>query len=95
MAKTNTDDFMSAKTMPAAKPDPNERVKIKIARDKNNAADVFVGVHSGNLHYTATIQRGIEVEIPRFAAEVLQNSMQQDEITLAFIQQAVSESRFA
>lgn len=51
----------------------NERgekmVTIKIPRDRNNDADVFVSVNER----TWLIKRGVEVEVPECVAEVLEH----------------------
>lgn len=50
-------------------------VKIKLFKDnKNYTSDVFVGVNGR----TYQIQRGVEVEVPDYVAEVLRNSEKQD-----------------
>ena len=52
-------------------------VKITLMRDnKNYQGDVFVGVNGK----TWQIQRGVEVEVPDYVAEVLKNSMKQDNL---------------
>ena len=51
--------------------------KITLMRDnKNYQGDVFVGVNGK----TWQIQRGVEVEVPDYVAEVLKNSMKQDNL---------------
>ncbi len=50
-------------------------VKIRLFKDnKAYVGDVFVGVNGR----TWQIQRGVEVEVPEYVAEVLRNSEAQD-----------------
>jgi hypothetical protein len=51
-----------------------ERVLFRIPRDKEKG-DMFVAVNGE----TFLIKRGVEVEIPRYVAEVIRNGMNQDE----------------
>ena len=55
----------------AAENKPNERkmVKIRLPKQRKDEADVFVSVND----YTCMIQRGVEVEVPDFVAEVLKH----------------------
>ena len=76
--------------MAAAKKDPHALVKIKLHKDKNNTADVFVSVNN----YRYQIKRGVEVEVPQFIADVIQNSVEQDEHTAEMIDRLTSQSRF-
>ena len=58
--------------------DPNRKVKIKLFRDNNLYKDaVFVAVNGENY----MVPRGVEVEVPWYIAEVLENSMAQDQKT--------------
>ena len=52
----------------------NERVNVFLQRDKLHTDDVYISVNN----YTALIPRGQTVNIPRFAAEALQQSMNQN-----------------
>lgn len=57
-------------------------VKITLMRDnKNYQGDVFVGVNGK----TWQIQRGVEVEVPDYVAEVLRNSMKQDNLAFGLM----------
>ena len=58
-------------------------VKIRIPRSKADQEDVFVSV---NLN-TYAIKRGVEVEVPDFVAEVLQNKEKMLEEILLFEEQ--------
>lgn len=51
-----------------------ERVVLRVPRDKKKG-DLFVAVNGENF----LIQRGVSVEVPRYVAEVIQNSLTQDE----------------
>ena len=60
-----------------------KKVKITLMRDnKNYQGDVFVGVNGE----TWQIQRGVEVEVPEYVAEVLKNSMKQDNLAFGLMQ---------
>lgn len=50
----------------------HKMVKIKLPRIRKDDDDVFVSVNN----YTCMIQRGVEVEVPDFVAEVLQHQEQ-------------------
>lgn len=62
--------------------DPYRLVKIKVARDKNRGSDIYVNVNTTNYK----IQRGVEVEVPYYIAEVIRNSVEQDEKTAILIE---------
>lgn len=62
--------------------DPHRLVKIKVARDKTKGSDIYVNVNTHNYH----IQRGVEVEVPYYIAEVIRNSVEQDEKTAILIE---------
>lgn len=51
-------------------PDASKKVTIKLPRLRNNAEDVFVGVNGK----TFLIKRGVEVEVPYYVAEVIEQS---------------------
>lgn len=60
----------------------NETVTIRLFKDNGKYKDdVFVGVNDKRYQ----IKRGVEVEVPRFVAEVLENSQRQDEETMEYI----------
>ena len=58
-------------------------VKIKLPKTKELKEDVFVSVN----FRTYQIQRGVEVEVPDFVAEVLQNKEKMLEEILLFEEQ--------
>ena len=53
----------------ATKADERTMVKIRLPKQRKDEADVFVSVND----YTCMIQRGVEVEVPDFVAEVLRH----------------------
>lgn len=55
--------------MANAKNSANDTVKIKIPLTKTERDDVFVGVNGK----TYLIKRGVEVEVPRVVAEVIEH----------------------
>ena len=58
--------------------------KVRIKRFKDNGrykGDLFVSVNGVNYK----IRRGVEVEVPRAVAEVLEHSQRQDDLTAARI----------
>lgn len=60
-----------------------EPVTVKLFKDnKNYKDDVFVAVNGKAFQ----IKRGIEVTVPRYVKEVLDNSISQDEAAAAFIE---------
>lgn len=67
--------------------DPKENgprmVKIRIPKTKEEKEDVFVSVN----FRTYQIQRGVEVEVPDFVAEVLQNKEKMLEEIMLFEEQ--------
>ena len=61
-----------------------EKVPIRLFKDgAKYKEDVFVAVNGQGY----LIQRGIEVMVPRFVAQVLYQSMDQDAATAAFMEQ--------
>lgn len=59
-----------------------EMVKIRIRKDKRVGSDLFVSVNDHNY----LIKRGETVEVPRYIAEVIENSVLQDERTEELIE---------
>jgi hypothetical protein len=60
--------------MATTKASTGEKVKIKLFKDNNNYKDdVYVAVNG----HAFLIQRGVEVEVPPYIAEVLQNAEEQ------------------
>lgn len=51
------------------KAEERKMVKIRLPKQRKDEADVFVSVND----YTCMIQRGVEVEVPDFVAEVLKH----------------------
>lgn len=59
-----------------------EKVRIKLFKDNGRyKGDLFVSVNGINYK----IRRGVEVEVPRAVAEVLEHSQRQDDLTAARI----------
>ena len=59
-----------------------EKVRIKLFKDNGRyKGDLFVSVNGVNYQ----IRRGVEVEVPRAVAEVLEHSQRQDDLTAARI----------
>ena len=68
----------------------NRMVRIKLFKDdRDYRDDVFVAVNGERY----LIQRGVEVEVPAYVAEVLEHSASQDARTAELIQQIESEYR--
>lgn len=62
--------------------DPNERVRIRLPKDNGRYRDdVYVSVNGRN----ALIKRGVTVDVPRYIACAIQESMAQDERTAMLI----------
>lgn len=60
-----------------------DTVKIRLFKDNGRYKDdVFVG-YNGKFY---TIQRGVDVEVPRAVAEIIQQSIKQDQATQDAIQ---------
>ena len=82
-AKTALEGTQSNKsTKTAAK--PVTMVKVKLHKDKNVKRDVFVSVNG----QTYQIQRGVEVVVPDFVNEVLDNMEKMDNLAMERIEQA-------
>ncbi len=59
-----------------------EKVRVKLFKDNGRyKGDLFVSVNGVNYK----IRRGIEVEVPKAVAEVLEHSQRQDDLTAARI----------
>lgn len=63
---------------------PVTMVKVKLHKDKNVKRDVFVSVNGK----TYQIQRGVEVEVPDFVKEVLDNMEKMDNLAMERIAEA-------
>lgn len=67
-----------------------KKVKIKLFKDDiNYKDDVFVSVNGENFQ----IQRGKEVEVPEYVAEVLKNSEREDSNTALKIEKASEKAK--
>ncbi len=66
-----------------------ERVKIKLFKDNKEYKDDLVVGLNGKLYQ---IKRGIEVSVPKAVAEIIENSIQQDEKTAEMIESLVTET---
>ena len=84
-AKTALEDVQPVKNGSAKPAKPVKMVKIKIRKDKTLKRDVFVSVNGK----TYQIQRGVEVEVPDFVKEVLDNQEKMDSLALERIEEAV------
>ena len=59
-----------------------EKVRVRLFKDNGRyKSDLFVSVNGVNYQ----IRRGVEVEVPRSVAEVLEHSQRQDDLTAARI----------
>lgn len=58
----------------------NDKVKIKLPLTRHEKDDVYVGVNEK----TYLIKRGVEVEVPRFVAEVLAESERALDAAMAY-----------
>ena len=59
-----------------------EKVRVKLFKDNGRyKGDLFVSVNGVNYK----IRRGVEVEVPKAVAEVLEHSQRQDDLTAARI----------
>lgn len=77
MSKIKTDDINVTSESEESKTenlDMHELVKIKLFKDNDKySEDVFVSVNGNNF----LIQRGVEVEVPRYVEEVIRNAEEQ------------------
>ena len=74
---------IQAQTQEAAQKNPlEELVTIRLFKDNERYRDdVFVSVNGR----TFQIKRGVEVQVPRYVQEVLENSMSQDLVAAAMV----------
>lgn len=74
---------IQAQTQEAAGKNPlEELVTIRLFKDNERYRDdVFVSVNGR----TFQIKRGVEVQVPRYVQEVLENSMSQDMVAAAMV----------
>lgn len=77
---------------PAATPanDPWEKVMVKLQRDRKSGKGVYVNVNNHNYF----VPRGELVEVPRFVAETLEHSANQDENTARMIERLGERANF-
>ena len=68
----------------------NDLVRIKLRRDKRLGSDLYVNVNNHNF----LIKRGEPVEVPRYIAEVIENSIRQDEETELMIEELSKNADF-
>ena len=71
-------------------PVEEERVKIKLFKDNKDYKDDLTVVVNGKAYQ---IQRGVEVEIPKSVAEVIEHSAAQDQKTAELIDSLVAETQ--
>lgn len=88
MAKTV--EAVEAVEAASVQKDPFEKVKIKLAKTRTSKTGLFVNVNN----YNYFIPRGEVVEVPLFIAEVIQNSVEQDEHTAGLIESLTREANF-
>ena len=67
-----------------------ERVKIKLFKDTKDYKDDLTVVVNGKAYQ---IQRGVEIEIPKSVAEVIEHSAAQDQKTAELIDSLVAETQ--
>ena len=88
MAKTQ--NMTEAQNIAETKGDGEELVSVKLFKDNDRyKGDVFVAVNGRRFQ----IKRGVEVKIPKYVAEVLAQSAEQDQNTAQLIER--ESSRFA
>lgn len=73
----------------ASNPFKEEMVKIKIPKTPQNREPVFVSRNGKNMY----IQRGVEVEVPKGIAEIIENSDRQADIVYDLITEAENEAK--
>lgn len=70
---------------------PFDPVRIKLPRDRNEGKGLYVNVNDHNWF----IPRGEIVVVPRYVAEVIENSIKQDERTQALIDRLAEKGEAA
>lgn len=78
-----------AETAKAKSPD-FEKVKIRLPFDPSKGKGIYVNVNN----YNYFIPRGEDVEVPRFIAKVIENSINQDEMTARRIEKLSGSASF-
>lgn len=66
---------------------PVKMVKIRIAKSKERSDDVVVSVNGKRWQ----IKRGVEVEVPDYVAEVLENTRKMDELAMERMEEATKK----
>lgn len=88
MDNQSTQDTQAAKKAAQKKENSIKLVKIKLFKDNGEYRDdVFVGVNGQRF----LIKRGVEVEVPDYVAEVIENSAAQDARAAEFVQKIEAE----
>ena len=87
MATKKTETANETAPIETAAENGHKMVKIRIPKTKEEKEDVFVSVN----FRTYQIQRGVEVEVPDFVAEVLQHKEEMLEQILLFEEQVQSK----
>lgn len=86
--KAELEQLKAAQMQPNEPAQPEQKmVKVRLPKTKEKKEDVFVGV---NLR-TYQIQRGVEVEVPDFVAEVLMHQQEMLEVIMLFEEQNASK----
>lgn len=86
----DTKDVAETKKDTEAKDGGEELVSVKLFKDNDRyKGDVFVAVNGRRFQ----IKRGVEVKLPKYVAEVLSQSAEQDQNTAQLIER--ESSRFA
>ena len=63
--------------------EPKKKVRLPLLKDKNALNYVPVCING----YIYQVKRGVEVEVPDYVAEVLKNSMKQDQYALGVMEE--------
>jgi len=79
---------IEAEAMQSAKPE-KRMVKLKLFKDNGRYKDPVYAAVNGESYL---VPRGVEVEVPEYIAEVIENSIKQDEATVN--QMEVLEDKF-
>ena len=80
--KKETAETVENKTSEAAKLDPMRPVKIRLFKDAGKYKDDMVVGLNGRIY---KIQRGVDVEVPWAVAEIIRESLEQDQATAELI----------
>lgn len=82
-SRSKTADLKTAQ----ASEKPVRMVRIRIAKTKERSDDVVVSVNGKRWQ----IKRGIEVEVPDYVAEVLENTRKMDELAMERMEEATKK----